>query len=459
MNSLESIVLNTIKNSDLLHPDDVVFVALSGGADSVALLHIMLALREELCLADVRAIHINHCIRGENADRDEHFVRELCEELHVPLVVKVADVPAIVSQTGEGVEEAARRLRYTFFEEITRGITHSKLATAHTVDDQAETVLLRLIRGSGMKGVSGIPIRRGNIVRPMLECTATEVRDFCKSHGLSFMVDETNFDLQYARNRIRHDILPSMKQINTSVDRALVRFSQISADEDRFLTSLSDELLKVSKIGDNTFSVDSLMRADPALRKRALYTLCQAEHTHVMRLCECLESGGTVNLPRDRSAVSDGVTLRFVQHTREKRSSSGEYAFFVLPNSEICINGMTYRPRVISYEEYTENLKIHKNLFNFCISYDMIEHDLVLRSRKAGDALRPFGRGCTKTLKKLMNDCRVPLDERLGYPIVSCGDNVLMVLGLCVDERAAVTPATKTVLWFEKLSTPIPDTR
>ncbi len=454
MNAFKSMVLNTIITDNLLQPDDIVFVALSGGADSVALLNVLLALRKDLQLADVRALHVHHGIRGESADRDERFVRQLCNDLHVPLTVKRVDVPATVDRTGESVEEAARRLRYAFFDEQLNTVVRSKVATAHNADDQAETVLLHLIRGSGLKGVSGIPVRRGNIVRPLLDCSASEVRSFCNEHGYSYVIDETNLDVRYARNRVRHDILSSMKCINPSVVRSLLRFAQVAAEEDRFLETLADELILASKVGEDSFSVSVLMRADPALRKRALYTLCQAEYRHIVCVDECLETGGTVNLPCDRSAVSDGITLRFVQHIRQKRSPAAEYAFRVLPDNVICVNSIAYCPRVISYEEYSEISKVHKNLFDFCISYDMIESDLVLRSRKAGDRLRPYGRGCTKTLKKLMNDCHIPSDKRSAYPIVSSGDNVLMVLGLCVDESAAVTPTTKTVLWFKFINTP-----
>ncbi len=450
MNSLQSTVLKTIQKSDLLQSGDVVFVALSGGADSVALLHTMLALREELGLADIRALHVNHGIRGDFADCDEHFVRQLCNDLCVPLTVKQVDIPATVAQTGESVEDAARRLRYAFFAEETKAVPQSKLATAHTADDQAETVLLHLIRGSGLKGVSGIPVLRGNIIRPLLACTADEVRLFCKENGFVYVVDETNCDLRYARNRVRHEILPSMRKINPSVDRALIRFAQLASEEDRFLDSLVNELLTTSKIDEDIFSVPVLMRAEPVLRKRALYQLCQAEYAHIIELNDCLETGGIVNLPRDRSAVSDGVELRFIQHSRQKTRSYEEYSFPVLKNGSVSIHDADYTARVISYDEYKEKLKIHKNLFDFCISYDMIEHDLVLRSRKPGDCLRPFGRGCTKTLKKLMNDCHIPPDKRTEYPVLVSGDKVLMVLGLCVDETVAVTSATKTVLWFEK---------
>ncbi len=449
MCTLTTKVLNTIRRNDLLKAGDTVFVALSGGADSVALLHILLLLCEKLSLSSVRALHVHHGIRGEYADRDEQFVRELCETLSVPLTVAHVDVPLEIQRTGESMEEAARRLRYAFFDAQTASLPNAKLATAHTASDQAETVLLRLIRGCGLKGVAGIPVSRGNIIRPLLDCTADEVRSCCKENGFEFVVDETNSDLSYARNRVRHELLPSMQRISAGAERSIVRFAQIAGEEDRFLSSLAAQLLKEATLETNVYSVEKLMSADPVIRKRALCTMAYAEYDHILRLEECLETGGTVNFPNDISAVSDGVVLRFVKHSRQKHATDEVAAVTIEVDVPVCFEGKRLIPRILSYEEYKEKSKIHKNLFDFCISYDMIESDLVLRSRQAGDTIRPFGRGCTKRVKKLLNDCHIPCEARASVPVLATADRVLLLAGICADESVAVTPCTKHVLWLE----------
>ena len=448
MNTLLETVRNTVCNYKLFEKNDIVLVALSGGADSVALLRCMLELQDELGLTAVLAVHVNHGIRGENATRDECFVRELCKSLSVPLTVAHMDVPGVIAQTGESTEEAARRLRYEFLQNQSRRYSHAKIATAHTADDHVESILLHLIRGCGLTGVVGIPVSRENIVRPLLECSSDDVRLFCRSRGYAFVVDETNDDVRYSRNRVRHEILPSMRHINPSVNDALMRFSHIAAEEDRFLSELALNVIRASRVDENSYSVHILMQADPVLRKRAIYGMCCAEHTHILGILECLENGGTVNLPGDISAVSDGKILRFIRRTRRLIQQSTDQ-FEVRTDISICFYGVNYIPRVLSHEEYREKSKIHKNLLNYCISYDKIDKDVVLRSRRTGDRIRPFGRGCSKSLKKLMNEERIPQERRQYFPVLAKDDHVLLVIGLCVDESVAVTSSTERILWFD----------
>ncbi len=450
MNALESTVLDTIRRENLIEPADTVLVALSGGADSVAMLRCLLSLSRTLSIDNIRALHVHHGLRGDFADRDEAFVRTLCDELGVPLDVLHVDTKAQAHQYGESVEEAGRRLRYAFFEEQADRFFKAKIVTAHSADDQAETVLFRLIRGSGVKGACGIPYKRGRIVRPLLDCSAKAIRDYCKENAFSYVNDETNTDVCYARNRVRHEILPAMCKINPKVKESIVRFATVLQAEDRFMTSLAFQLLEKAQLDNNRYAVPVLLQADPALLYRAISLIFDyAEHTHIESLCAMLTHGGCVNFPHDQSAVSDGKTLRICQHSRHKESAS--VSVVVRPHETVRFGEDCYRAMLLTYSEYLEMRKIHKNLVNFCVSYDMIEPDLVLRSRAAGDCLRPVGRNCTKTLKNLFQEIGLPSHEREVVPILSDKTHILAVLGVCVDETVAVTEQTKQVLWLKKL--------
>ena len=223
-------LLSFIREKELLCPGETLVCAVSGGKDSVSLLHAMLSLQEELQIT-VEAAHVNHQLRGPESDRDEAFVRSLCEKWRVPLFVCRADVRSRCEETGESVEEAARAVRYSFFESLGK-----KIATAHTMDDHLETVLLNLIRGTGLRGLCGIAPKRGNFVRPMLCVSKEEVEAYLAQNELSHVEDATNAENFALRNRLRHDVIPLLRRENEALPATVFRMSEILRDEDAFLS-------------------------------------------------------------------------------------------------------------------------------------------------------------------------------------------------------------------------------
>ena len=207
----------------LLQPGDRVLAAVSGGADSVALLYWLCAECAAGRVAGVAAAHLHHGLRGEEADRDEAFVRRLCEKRGVPLHIRREDVGARAKEAGEGIEEAGRRLRYAFFDEIARTEGYDRIATAHTLSDNVETVLLHMTRGCGPDGLCGIAPSRGRLIRPLLTCTREEVEAYCRACGLDFVTDSTNADVAYARNRVRGRVVPELERINPKMQEAFGR--------------------------------------------------------------------------------------------------------------------------------------------------------------------------------------------------------------------------------------------
>ncbi|MGN1339051.1 MAG: tRNA lysidine(34) synthetase TilS [Oscillospiraceae bacterium] len=236
-------VRSAVADYKMLEKGDAVVAALSGGADSVSLLFALKELSQELGIT-VSACHINHHLRGVESDSDMRFCEELCRRLEIPLAVREADVMSL-QQKHESLEECARRVRYDFFAEVSAG---KKLATAHTVNDSTETTLLNLMRGTGLKGLCGIPPVRGNIVRPLIYCTRAEVEDYCRSSGMTWVTDKTNLSTDYTRNKVRHIILPEMLKINGSLYAASARMQKSLREDSDFLEDMAAQALRGAEV-------------------------------------------------------------------------------------------------------------------------------------------------------------------------------------------------------------------
>ncbi len=447
--------LEAVQQRKLLCPGDTVFVALSGGADSMALLYIMLALKETLSLSEIRAMHLHHGLRGEEADRDEQFVQKQCEHLGIPLSFRHADVKKEAAKAHESCEQAGRRLRYIFFAEQTNAVAGAKIATAHTADDQAETVLLHMIRGSGVSGLAGIPYHRENIIRPLLDCTREEIEDFCTQNQIQYITDTTNSLLCYDRNKIRHMVLPAMQEINPQIKRSLVRLSLLAAEEEEDWKLRTAAVLERLRKTD-CLNVEELLLLPTALLRRVLLQAARdagasnTEYYHIEQRIRILQPGGSVNFPQRLTAISDGKFLRF--RTLKSNFDRQEYPEKILLTAEkpFIFGENTYCAHILCRQEYWEMQNVHKNLFYFCFSCDMISDGIYVRPKEEGDRFRPFGRNCGKTLKKLFNEMKIPPAMRRTIPVICDEKGILLVTGVGIDERAAVTDQTVRVMWIEK---------
>ena len=236
---MEAKVFKTIQKYHMLSSEDVVLVALSGGADSMALLYFLY----KNCNYKLYAAHINHNLRGEESDGDEEFVKTCCKNLKIELFILNADVKIEAQCKGFSIEQAARSIRYDFLEKTAEGL-HAKIATAHTLSDNMETVLFNLVRGTGIKGLCGIPPVRNNIIRPLLECTRAEIEEYCAKNNLSYVIDSTNTDTKYNRNFIRHKIIPALYQINPSFDIGVNRLTEGLRNDEDYLSELANAHIK-----------------------------------------------------------------------------------------------------------------------------------------------------------------------------------------------------------------------
>lgn len=395
-------------------------VALSGGADSMALLCALLQLKEELGIKKISAAHFNHKIRGKEALRDQNFVTEQCKNKGVELYLGSADVPAYAKENGLSLELAARRLRYEFFE----GLDTDVIATAHTASDNVETVLFNLTRGTALSGLCGIPPKRDRYIRPLIFCTRADIEVYCTQNGIPFVTDSTNLCDDYTRNKIRHSVVPVLKDINESAENAVCRMTVSLREDDDFITSIvQNEYGTVFKNG--VLLLDKLNSLHPAIAKRIIVRYCEdsdieVDNYHINNIYSICKTEGKISLPKNNSAVAKDGVLMIVSETKQPQNFS-----FTVDIKE-------------SENDLFENCEnVHNLLLKNILDCDRIVGKLVLRQRRPGDTICLKNKKCTKTLKKLFCEYKIPTSERDVWPIL-CDDNgVVWIYKIGVADRCA----------------------
>lgn len=428
-------VKETIKEYNMINEGETVLCCLSGGADSVTL---VLCLRE--LGFDIRACHVNHNLRGAESDRDERFCRELCERLHIPLDVLSADVTGYCREHGCSVEEGARRIRYEFFETLGA----DKIATAHTLSDSLETALFNLARGTGAKGLCGIPPVRGSIIRPLIACTRDEIEAFLVSRGQDYVTDSTNLSDDYSRNSIRHSVVPVLKGLNPAAEQSFYRLSRSLAEDNALIEAQANELLRAAKKKDG-YDKTILAAAHDAILKRGLIALLKKaslpyDEARLTELCRIVREGGRLCLSGDVYAVSSGGLFRITE-----LSASEELFCTVRGSGSFELGGQIVTVEIIKKSQLDN--KVHDLFTYIALDYDKIKGELLVRTRRAGDSIRLAGRGCTKSLKKLFNE-EIPLEKRGSVLLLCDSEGVLAVPGFGAAERAACSEETENVLIF-----------
>ena len=390
-----------IRQYDMLAPGDRVFCAVSGGADSMALLWAMYLLKEKLQIR-LAAAHFNHGLRGEESDRDETFVRDFCQGYGIEFVCDRAQVTA-----GEkGLEAAARDARYAFLQTLP-----GKIATAHTADDNAETVLMHLVRGTGLKGLGGITPVRGSLIRPMLNITRREVLAFLAEYSIPYVTDSSNSTDDFLRNRLRHHVMPLLYQENPRLAENLSAMAQELRLDEQALRNLA---------GEDTPTVTALRQMPPAVQSRALAQLLQRsgvrepERAH-MDLARSLVYS---DHPSARGQFPGGVTLSRSYDRLCALQESPEWTPVEMPvPGTVELHG--YRITCAPTEES------HRNYDHMTVAP---AGTIYLRPRQSGDTMRLTGG--TKSLKKLFIDQKIPARERLQIPVLADDQGVLAVCGI-----------------------------
>lgn len=401
-----------------------VCVALSGGMDSVCLLSL---LRESLPADLLSAIHVEHGIRGESSLRDMRFCIRLCEDWGIPLTVVRADVPARARLEKRGIEETARAVRYEAFERLLSEGKADVVATAHHREDEAETLLFRLARGTSLAGMRGIGEREG-IVRPLLRCSREEIASYVKERGLPHVEDPTNADERYTRNYIRAKVLPAFRGICGNAEEHLLRFAALCREDDAYLGALAAEKVKI-RGGEGRVPAD--LPGPLFFRACMLCTeggrdLTAAALSEIERL-KSLQSGRRVSLPHGYEAAREGEEIVF--YRRE------EY-----PESPFEGAG--------SYRGFTVSSGGERGMR---VDLDRFPQGCTVRTRREGDFLIPFG-GRRKTLKKFFTDRKIPARVGWGIPLIAQGSEILVAVGVEISDRVRISSETVhagSITWEE----------
>ena len=403
-------VKTAIERYDMIKKGETVCCALSGGADSVALLIALDELSADLGIT-VSAVHINHMLRGEESDRDENFCKELCKKRDIPLTVVRRNAAAFAHSMGISLETGAREMRYQIFSELAA----DKIATAHNLNDNAETLIFRLARGTGLRGLAGIPAVRGNIIRPMLRCSREEIEVFLASRDQSFVTDSTNLTDDYTRNRIRHKIMPEMTALHGAFPGCVTALTASFAEDEDFLSSEAEK-----------HKGKDLRGIHPALRKRAVIS-CLKEHkleVTASRVSEIetslLGSGGKISVGGGYAAFIRNGKITIHREKEDEISSvkilrDGEYPF---SSDRIVIISK------VNCEKMNITDIVNKKLTTDALDYDKINGDVVLRNRLRGDRIKPVGAVHTRELRKLLQE-RLPFGERRLCAVLADRDGVI----------------------------------
>ena len=440
--------------------------AVSGGADSMALLRILLALQPEFGF-ELSACHVNHGLRGETADWDEAFVRAECARLGVPL--RVFHAEELGPAPEHAGEDWARRLRYACFARLC-GEGIDAVATAHTANDQAETLLLRLARGTGLHGAAGIRPRRGPYLRPLLPLTRQDTESFCRAAGQLWVTDETNETDAYARNRVRRAALPALQSTNGAAVENLARFCEKAARADAYFARQAEQLLSGARLdaaqtarkapkAKAAWRLEPLQGADPLILEAALHSFVapvrDAEEKYIRLLAELVEQGsGAVQLT-DTVRFCAGSGMLWQEKSRPEAAAAPAFSLPFAPadGAEFALpGGQTLKTRlfVSGFREKTQG--VHKKDLKNRADYariTLLYSALTLRTRQPGDRFRPAGRGLSKPLRKWMNEAGIPAGIREGLPLLAAGSEILWVCGEGFAEGLAPDEETVQILQLE----------
>ncbi len=428
-----------------------IVMGVSGGADSVALLFILRALFFGRADYPLYAIHVNHGIRGAEADRDENFVRALCERCGIPLTVCREKVPAYAKEHGLTEEEAGRELRYRAFACECEKRNAAYIAVAHNQNDVAETMLFHMARGSSLHGMAGVPAVRGNIIRPIMCLKRTEIEAYLARKGESFCEDSTNADATYDRNRLRHNVLTELCRVNAGAVEHIAELAEHIKKADDFIQAEAERALDKCNV-DGTFLVTALADLPEVVRDRAVYlaiaSACGAKkditgrHVAAVQALLTAETGSRADLPYGMCARRSYDRLVF-----EPQGEEGVFSSVVLavPGETDTNLGGVVIAEIISKKPISFEKKIYTKYFD----YDKIKGALCARTPDPEDALVIDLAGHTKKLSRIFIDNKVDRIARLSQPVIAYGDSVLWAVGLRYNEAYRVTDETENILRLE----------
>ncbi|MGI5849408.1 MAG: tRNA lysidine(34) synthetase TilS [Christensenellales bacterium] len=419
---------------------DKVGAAVSGGGDSMALLHCLCNLRQEMNIIII-VYHMEHGIRGESSAQDMAFVIKECEKRNVPCVVERADIPALAAKEGISIEAAARMARYQFLDSQDADY----IATAHHMDDMAETVVMNLTRGSGLAGLCGIPEARGRYIRPLLDFSKQEIEEYLRQHNITYVQDETNDDISYTRNFIRKEILPRMKEINGSASANIARTAKLLAEDEEALMDIAQKANCIDLALDGAYiDLKKLSEQKTAIKKRIIrlaisqkFGLTDIENVHVQSVMELAQKAKTAK----RVDLGDGVYAAVV------------YDKLMIGKNKLkrynCNLVTLSAGDMLWFEDTFFECKAYQGTPVFAQGIEYFDAAVIkgakLRHRREGDRIAPLGLCGTKRLSDYLSDRKIPLHQRDALILLAAGSEVFWVVGIGVSEKSKVKEKSTVV--------------
>lgn len=460
--SLKERVLESIRMQNLIEEGDTVIIGVSGGADSVCLLLLLLELRETLHCR-LEAVHVEHGIRGEESLRDAAFVSRLCEEKGLPLQVVSVNAPTYAAECGLTVEEAARILRYRVFTEAAEALMQGgkavKIAVAHHANDQAETMLFQMTRGSGLRGIGGMRPMRERIIRPLLRFSQREILAYLCANHQPYCVDETNADNGISRNRIRNEILPLFEEIQPQTVKHLSELSIDLQEAEAYIRKQADAvyvdaLMASEEAEERVLRIAPLLETEPLLAKTVLQRAIaevipgrkDVQRCHIEDAAALLRktSGKVLMLPKQVLIERENDRLRI----RRRDTGKADRSPVKIAVGSVLETDDGYRIRTCKFA-YTKGMSIPKDAYTKWFDYDKIKGDLQFRSRKNGDYLYIDSAMHRQKLQDYLVNQKIPRSERDQLPLVADSDGVLWILGYRISEQIKVSDETTTVIEIE----------
>ena len=454
-------VLQTIEKYSMLQKGDKVIAAVSGGPDSMSLLHMLSCLKEQLGIT-ICAAHVNHCLRGAEADEDEEYVKNFCSENGIDFYSKRIDINKKAEAEGVSLESAGREARYEYFEELRKKLHAQKIALAHNANDQAETVLMRIFRGTGAEGLIGIkPVRDKIFIRPLIRVSRDEIEEYCRKNNIEPRIDKTNLENIYTRNKIRLDLIPYLKKnFNEDVIGAINRLSDIVAADNEYI---EQETLNKYKIYCRFHSQKIIIVKEAFNQKYAVIT-------RIIRNALINLTGSIYNL--ERIHIDEIINLQKNQTGKTAMLPDGLkvenvygdiyiYSSKYIKENSICSGENKEYPVHIGEDTYIDHFNItvaaiikspgpeidfKSGKYTKYFDLDKINGDISIRSRKNGDVFSPLGLMGTKKIKNIYIDMKIPREDRDKIPLLCFGNDIAWIIGYQISEKYKVDAGTEKIL-------------
>jgi|ERR1035437_1630425 tRNA(Ile)-lysidine synthase len=451
MKKTEQKVLKFIDGNFLIHKGDKIIVSLSGGPDSVFLLYFLKKYQKRLSVS-LSAFHLNHLLRGKDAFLDENFCKELCSSLNIPYFSVRKNVKVYARKKKISIEEAGRILRYSELNKLLKKINFNIIATAHHSNDNAETVLLNLIKGTGLKGISGIPVKRDNVIRPILVLSKDEILQYLDIKNINFRIDSSNFQVDPERNFIRHVILPLIRtRLNPSIENALFNSSQNFKSLYSYLLNTTNEVFKGICMKGSVLNIplEKLLQLNDDLLTFSLKEMVERNFFETLTFKDITslkslmskQTGRRINLSSDLTAFKERDEL-IIRRNNDSGNFDKKY-IEIIKGEEKSVNGFTISIKPVDIADITPGKEKTRE---FISADHILNEKFVVRNWKNGDKFFPLGMKGTKKVSDFLNGLKIESHKKKNQLLLLNGKKIIWVIGYRLDDRFKITKNTKNYL-------------